>query len=69
MKPSHYAVLCGLVVAIGGQLLSLPNWHAITPGFVGSTCVVIGTTVGAMFTAKPFAPAPPSVDISKVGKP
>lgn len=55
-KMQHFAILAGLLVAIGTQLGTLEHGFqdALTPGFISGLLVQIGVTVGAMLTGSPI---------------
>jgi hypothetical protein len=55
MTTKHYAVLGGLIVAVGTQLAGLKGGWAdvLTPLFVSGLVIQIGTTITALFMDAP----------------
>jgi hypothetical protein len=55
MQPKHWAVVGGLLIALGLQLSGTAHgWADVhTPQFVAGLLVQIGTTVTAIFVEKP----------------
>lgn len=54
MTGRHYLLIAGCLTGIGTMMGALPNWHAaITPQFIGGAIVVLGSTIGSIFTDRP----------------
>lgn len=55
-ETKHYAVIGGLLIALGTQCAGVGSWHDMTtPTFVGGCLIQIGTTVAALFVGSPTA--------------
>lgn len=58
LHTKHYALIGGLLIAIGLQLSGVQHgWRDVaSPGFIGGLIVQIGTTLAAIFTGAPQKP-------------
>ncbi len=68
LETKHYAVIAGLSVGIGTQLLSAQHgWVDVaTPGFVAGVLIQIGTTISAIFVGAPGTHAVATAEVEDV---
>lgn len=52
MTRAHWLIIAGIATSVATMLYSIPNWAAITPGFVAGLIMSVVTSVGALFTNK-----------------